>query len=446
MDKLNLNKYLNREQKAEGMKNILKSFDANRTNPLFKKGLYICGDPGTGKTLFVINILKELNYDIIKYDAGDIRNKSVIDDITERNMSDKNVMSLFNKKVKKIAIIMDEIDGMNNGDKGGINTLIKLIRPKKTKKQKLEEVTMNPIICIGNYRVDKKIKELMKVCNIVELNTPSIIQITEIVQTLLPSVEPSVQNKMVDFVQGDLRKLNNIYNIYNSSPSIFTDDIIDNIFQLKSYNDDTKKITNKLINKYYNIDEHTSIMNETDRTSVGLLWHENIIDVLEKINKKDSIPFYINQLENICFADYIDRITFQNQIWQFNEMSSLIKTMKNNKMYHETFNKKVKFNPDEVRFTKVLTKYSTEYNNSLFIQNLCQQLGMDKKDLYGFFTELKTKYDDNQIIDIFENYEITKLDVNRIYRYLEKYTTENAPDIEYKEIEIEPDIDDDCNI
>lgn len=446
MDKLNLNKYLNREEKAESMKNILKSFDANRTNPLFKKGLYICGDPGTGKTLFVINILKELNYDIIKYDAGDIRNKSVIDDITERNMSDKNVMSLFNKKVKKIAIIMDEIDGMNNGDKGGINTLIKLIRPKKTKKQKLEEVTMNPIICIGNYRVDKKIKELMKVCNIVELNTPSTHQITDIVQTLLPSVESSVQNKMVDFVQGDLRKLNNIYNIYNSSPSIFTDDIIDNIFQLKSYNDDTKKITNKLINKYYNIDEHSSIMNETDRTSVGLLWHENIIDVLEKINKKDSIPFYINQLDNICFADYIDRITFQNQIWQFNEMSSLIKTMKNNKMYHETFNKKVKFNPAEVRFTKVLTKYSTEYNNSLFIQNLCQQLGMDKKDLYGFFTELKTKYDDNQIIDIFENYEISKLDVNRIYRYLEKYTTENAPDIEYKEIEIEPELDEDCNI
>jgi len=31
---------------------------------------------------------------------------------------------------------MDEIDGMNNGDKGGINALIKLIRPKKTKKQK----------------------------------------------------------------------------------------------------------------------------------------------------------------------------------------------------------------------------------------------------------------------------------------------------------------------
>ena len=46
---------------------------------------------------------------------------------------------------------MDEIDCMNNGDKGGINSLIKIIRPKKTKKQKLEDNTLNPIICIGNY-------------------------------------------------------------------------------------------------------------------------------------------------------------------------------------------------------------------------------------------------------------------------------------------------------
>ena len=52
---------------------------------------------------------------------------------------------------------MDEIDGMNSGDKGGINALIKLIRPKKTKKQKKEQITMTPIICIGNYHIDKKL-------------------------------------------------------------------------------------------------------------------------------------------------------------------------------------------------------------------------------------------------------------------------------------------------
>ena len=385
METLNFNKILNREEKALNIKEILTNFELNKNNLLFKKGIYVYGDPGSGKTTFVTNILKEMDYDIIKYDAGDIRNKSIIDNITKHNMSDKNIMSLFNNKIRRIAIIMDEIDGMNNGDKGGINSLIKLIRPKKTKKQKLEEVSMNPIICIGNYHIDKKIKELMKVCNVIELKTPSSIQISGIIKTLIPTIEDTIKTKIINYVQGDIRKLNNIYNIYNNKNDIFNSDIIDDIFQLKSYNDDTKKITNKLINNNYNIDDHNTIMNETDRTIVGLLWHENIIDVLGKSDKSISIPFYIKQLDNMCFSDYIDRITFQKQIWQFNEMSSLIKTFRNNKLYHESFKKKQKYNPTEVRFTKVLTKYSTEYNNSLFIQNLCQQLGMDKKDLFSFF-------------------------------------------------------------
>jgi hypothetical protein len=443
MDKLKINTILNRDEKANDVKNILKSFEQNKNNLLFKKGIYIYGDPGTGKTTFVTNILKELDYDIIKYDAGDIRNTSIIEDITKHNMSDKNIMSIFNKKVKKIAIIMDEIDGMNNGDKGGINTLIKLIRPKKTKKQKLEEITMNPIICIGNYRVDKKIKELMKVCNIVELNTPTNTQIDHIVHSLFVNVDANIKNKITIFTQGDLRKINNTYKLYVNKPMFFTDDVIEQLFQIKSYNDDTKKITNKLIKNYYNIKEHNNIMNETDRTSVGLLWHENIIDVIEKYNKNISVPFYINQLNNICFADYIDRTTFQKQIWQFNEMSSLIKTFKNNKMYHEYLNDKNDNNNIEIRFTKVLTKYSTEYNNSLFIQKLCQKLGMDKKDMFGYFIDLKNKYDDNEIFMLFENYEITKLDINRIYRYLEKYTKENAAGTIDKEIEIEDENEDD---
>ena len=454
MENININKLLNREDKVKYIKDILTSFEANKNNLLFKKGIYIYGEPGTGKSTFITNILKELNYDIIKYDAGDIRNKSVIDEITKHNMSDKNIMSIFNKNIKKIAIIMDEIDGMNSGDKGGINTLIKLIRPKKTKKQKLEEISMNPIICIGNYKIDKKIKELMKVCNVVELTTPNKNQMFSLIKNMLPNIDSIINNKIIDYVQYDLRKLNNIYNIYINKPSIFNSDIINNIFQIKSYNDDTKKITYNLLNEYYNIENHNNIMNETDRTSVGLLWHENIIDNIEKMNKATSIPFYINQLDNICFADYIDRITFQKQIWQFNEMSSSIKTMKNNKLYHDYFKnnkdniskKKKSVNANDIRFTKVLTKYSTEYNNSIFIQDLCQKLSMDKKDLLGFFMLIKNTYDDNQIINLFDNYEISKLDVNRIYRYIDKYTKEDAAGTVDKDIEFDVENDAEMDI
>ena len=433
MENININKLLNRDEEANKIKEILKDFEQNKHNLATKKGLYIYGDPGSGKTTFITNVLKELDYDIIKYDAGDIRNKSIIDTITKHNMSDKNVMSMFYKKIQRIAIIMDEIDGMNNGDKGGINSLIKIIRPKKTKKQRLEEITLNPIICIGNYHIDKKIKELMKVCHVIELKSPTKPQMTLIIDHIMPTlIDENIKTNTINFIQGDLRKLKTIYELYKSKQNILNNNIIQNIFLMKSYNDDTRKITKKLINNSYSIEDHLTIMNETDRTIVGLLWHENIIDVLGKINKEESIPLYLKILDNMCFADYIDRITFQKQIWQFNEMSSLIKTFKNNKIYHDEISvkKKQKFNPVEVRFTKVLTKYSTEYNNSIFIQNLCQELSMDKNDMFAFFLDLKSKHTDNEIILLFENYNISKLDISRIYRYLEKYTKENAPETE----------------
>jgi hypothetical protein len=422
MDQLNLNLLLDRENSEKKLIDCLNTFEENKKNVLTKRGMYIFGAPGSGKSVFVYKILKKLNYDIIKYDAGDVRNKTIIEKITKHNMSDKNVLSLLQKKTKKIAIIMDEIDGMNSGDKGGINTLIKLIRPKKTKKQKKEETTMIPIICIGNYHIDKKIKEMIKICSTIELKTPSDEQIFNLLNILMPKLDIDLKDKMIKFIQGDLRKLKSVYDIYKNGESILKNQLIQNMFQKKNYNEDVKDIIKKLINNYYPLNSHMELMNETDRTSVGLLFHENIIDVLEKSPKDETIPFYNEILNNICFADYIDRITFQKQIWIFNEMSSLVKTFYNNHLYHKKYkNKKELYNPTTVRFTKVLTKYSTEYNNSLFIQNLCKQLNMDVKDMFSYFCYLKNKYTLEEINDIFEsnNYEINKLDINRIYRFLD---------------------------
>lgn len=425
MEQLNINAILNRESQEKQLHDILNTFEKEKYIMQTKRGIYIYGGPGTGKTYFVKEILKKLDYDIILFDAGDFRNKTVIETITKHNMSDTNILSLFNKKSRKLAIIMDEIDGMNSGDKGGINSLIKLIRPKKTKKQKKEDITMIPIICIGNYHIDKKIKEMMKVCVPVELKTPTSNQVENIIKLIMPKLDAHLMTNIVQITQGDLRKLKSTFDIYTNQQSILKNKIIRNMFQPKAYNEDTKMITRKILNNCYNIKDHIILMNETDRTSVGLLFHENIIDVLKKFKKKNSIPFYISILNNICFADYIDRITFQKQIWIFNEMSSLIKTFYNNKLYHEKYAAKApKFNPTEVRFTKVLTKYSTEYNNMLFIQNLCNQLNMDKKDMFSFFIDLRTKHSIEEIYDLFDNknYNINNLDISRIYRYLDSYT------------------------
>jgi hypothetical protein len=424
MDQLNMNQLLNRTNEEKIIKEALINFEENKQNLLTKRGIYIYGSPGSGKSHFINKILKDLNYDVIKFDAGDVRNKTIIETITKHNMSDKNIISMFQKKVKNIAIVMDEIDGMNSGDKGGINSLIKLIRPKKTKKQKKEQITMTPILCIGNYHIDKKIREMMKICTSVELKKPTNQQVKNMIKLLMPNIDTPLIDNIVEFIQGDLRKFKSTYDIYNTHQSILKNQLIQNLFQKKNYNEDTKEITKKLLNNTYKINEHSLLMNETDRTSVALLFHENIIELFTDNNKNEIINFYIEVLDNICFSDYIDRITFQKQIWVFNEMSSLIKTFYNNYLLHKELNKKnkkAKYNPTDVRFTKVLTKYSTEYNNSLFFQNLCKQLNMDKKDLFSFFMKLKKENSVDEIIELFDNdnYDINKLDISRFYRYID---------------------------
>ena len=430
MDEINFTNLLNREKIANDLKTKLKEFDKNKYNLLHKRGFYIYGSPGSGKTKFVNNILKELGYDIISFDAGDIRNKSIIDSITHHSMSEKNIISLFNNEVKPLAIVMDEIDGMNNGDKGGINALIKLIRPKKTKKQKQEHCTYCPIICISNYHIDKKISELMKTCHYYELKAPIDSQMKNIIEHIMPKLDTKLIDSLVEHVQCDLRKLSSIYNIYVKQFSLLKNEILHNIFTLKSYNFDSKLITKNLINQDYTIDDHNNIMNDTDRTIVGLLYHENIIDTMEHINKKETIPFYRQILHNICYADYIDRITFQKQIWQFNEMSSLIKTLQNNYLLYKN-SSNLKFNKvNDVRFTKILTKYSTEYNNEIFIQSLCQKLCLDKKDMLHFFLDNNEDLNDDDMAILLDRYEITKLDVSRIKKYINQYFNNELPNVD----------------
>lgn len=409
-------KILQRTEIRNRIKDFLNNFEKNKHNLATMRGIYLYGSTGIGKTQFIKETLDQLGYDIIYYDASDARNKNILDGITNNNMSNVNVLKLFYGKRQNIAIVMDEVDGMNNGDKGGINNLIKLIRPKKTKKQKNENHTMSPVICIGNHHTDKKINELRNVCYVIELTDPSPASMMIISEALMPKLNSKLRETITKQCKGDLRMLNTLHKVYSSQPKLFNTEFINSVFRITSIDDDTKDITRKIICEPLSIENHLEIMNETDRTSVGLLFHENIVSFLDRRGSKESLPFYLEFLDNICFADYVDRVTFQKQIWILNELTSLIKSFYNNMILHKNY-ENIDF-PEEIKFTKVLTKYSTEYNNSLFIQSLCQRMNSDIKDLYNIFCQRKTEMQEEDLFEHFEQYDITKLEVRRMYRFL----------------------------
>jgi predicted ATPase len=62
---------LQRNHIKEEITHILQLFDSKYCDVQYKKGIYIYGSPGSGKTHFVVHLLKEIGYDVIKYDAGE---------------------------------------------------------------------------------------------------------------------------------------------------------------------------------------------------------------------------------------------------------------------------------------------------------------------------------------------------------------------------------------
>jgi hypothetical protein len=391
-----ITKILQREKLKEEIKNTIFSYKLKEN---IKKNIFIYGDCGIGKSFFISNIINEINYDMLLCDNTE-RNKTYIENIVNGNISNQNVINMFHNIKKQIIILIDDIDTVN--DKNVLSMIIKMVRPKKTKKQKLEGSSINQIICIANTIEDKKIKELANVCFTFELLPPTKNQMFEIIQLLMPDID---LYKAQNNVGINLKRLKILYDIYLKDKTIITS----NFFTLKTnYTyDEAKECTKNIINKQ----NKEFVFSEPDRNIIGLLWHENIIDV---IDPKDQ-QLYIQFMENICFADYIDKFIFQKQIWQLNEMTFIIKVFKNMILF-----KGSKIN--DIRFTKILTKYSTEYNNYMFIRELCISLTLDVKDMYQYFLHLRENSSMEEIAIILGQYDISLLSINRIYKFIDRLT------------------------
>lgn len=402
-----------------------------------QKGLFVYGQPGCGKTHFIKDYLKRHNYDMLYFDSTELRNKSLLNTINEHNMSSVSVLDMMYRKPKKIVIVMDEVEMLNLtvSDKAVLTELTHLVKIKKTKKQKLKDSLTNPIICISNNVSEKKVKELMGVCEQLVVPPPTPDQMAALYDTVLGGgASAAVKSRVVAYLDGDLRKLSMLHSIKSSAT---TGELPTELLQhLTRAADDVKEIVRSLYKENHPLATHKSLVSENNRTTMGLLWHENIVDVLGFVASPATRTRLYNEfLKNICFSDYLDRITFQKQIWQCNELSSLVKVYYSNHLWHQHLatvppatrsavvgDIEAHITVDQVRFTKILTKYSTEYNNTNFMTDLCDKLTRDVKDVYNLFMYLKEHDPDvarTKHEDLLAHAEVTKLDINRIYKMID---------------------------
>ena len=89
-----------------------------------KRALLISGAPGIGKTTLAHLLLEEFQYNTIEFNASDIRNQKLVKENLSNIMGKVSISSMMGGH-KRNGVIMDEVDGMSSGDKGGLAEFLK---------------------------------------------------------------------------------------------------------------------------------------------------------------------------------------------------------------------------------------------------------------------------------------------------------------------------------
>ena len=115
-----------------------------------------------------------------------------------------------------------------------------------------------------------------------------------------------------NYVQSDLRKLHDLQ-VIHSKCDIFNDSTWSYLFNSKCYYDDAKEHVKIILNQQQTIASHNCNLNETDRTIISLLLHENIIDVINKGNTFTVSHFILKYFETSALGIMSTESLFKNK-------------------------------------------------------------------------------------------------------------------------------------
>ncbi|KAI2642204.1 DNA replication factor C, large subunit [Xylaria nigripes] len=175
-----------------------------------ERAIILSGPPGIGKTTAAHLAAKLEGYDVIESNASDARSKKLVESGVSEVMNNTSLHGFFSgdgkkvdKEKKRIVLIMDEVDGMSAGDRGGVAALAKFC--KKT------EV---PLILICNDRKLPKMKPFDFVTYDIKFQRPQVDQIRSRMMTICHreglKMPPQVLDSLIEGSNRDIRQIVNM--------------------------------------------------------------------------------------------------------------------------------------------------------------------------------------------------------------------------------------------
>ncbi|CCT62603.1 related to replication factor C protein [Fusarium fujikuroi IMI 58289] len=179
-----------------------------------ERAIIISGPPGIGKTTAAHLAAKLEGYDVLESNASDTRSKKLVENGVSDVMNNTSLLGYFagdGKDVdatkKKIVLIMDEVDGMSAGDRGGVGALAKFCKK-----------TQVPLILICNERRLPKMKPFDHAAFDIRFNRPTVDQVRSRVMTICHREGLKLPASVVDaLIEGSNKDIRQIINMISTA-------------------------------------------------------------------------------------------------------------------------------------------------------------------------------------------------------------------------------------
>jgi hypothetical protein len=198
-----------------------------------------------------------------------------------------------------MGVILDEIDGMSSGDRGGLTELVRILKAYKGP---------NAIICISNEWQEKRYQPLMRISLCRQIQPPDLASCAKWMGKDPTAVEPLWARH-----RGDLRKLLQ-WSAGAGSETDKTNDITRTLT--------VQDLVLRLLNGDLDLHEELNLDNN-DLNLAGLHLHESLPDWIREHYGSDAHGWqiYMDCLRSISTSDRQDYYTFFHQHWSLFPLS-----------------------------------------------------------------------------------------------------------------------------
>lgn len=324
----------------EFLHSVKKPTGKKQSDSAAKKAVLISGSPGIGKSTSAKLVSQMLGFNVIEVNASDSRGKadtkiakgvggSTSNSIKELIGNEALSINKNWSKYPKTVLIMDEVDGMSAGDRGGVADLISSIKVSKI-----------PIICICNDRYSQKLKSLVNYCMLLNFRKPTKQQMAkrlmQIAQAEGLQVNEIALEELAERVNGDMRMALNQLQYMSLSLSVIKYDDVRERLLSSAKDEDISPFT--AVDKLFDFKGGKLRMDEridlsmSDPDLVPLIVQENYINYRPSLAGKDEngvkrMNLIAQAAESIGDGDIVNVQIRRYRQWQLSQAGSFASTI-----------------------------------------------------------------------------------------------------------------------